>query len=466
MEDLILGLEKMPAKTMSISSKDASSLVKTNPEYVHWLARDQALLGYLLSSVTREVLMGNMTATSTAAAWSTLQEMYGSHTRARSINTCITLATTRKGTSTMANYFSKMKNYADEMAASGQLLSDEDFTIYVLTGLDEEFYNPLVSSIVTRVEPISLSELYSQMLSYELHVDKQSGGGYDSQFSANATARGHGTSQCGGPSTRRGHGRGHGPSRGFSSPQSRGGFSNNSNYRCPAPTDPSGGQNRPRCQVCFKLGHTANVCWHRFDEEFVPDTRVAAMASSSTGNDPNWYLDTSAMDHITGELERMTMHERYTDNDQIRATNGAGINITHVGKSILPNPSHPLYLNQVLRVPHAHKQLMSIHCFNLDNHTFIELHHLFFLIQDQATRKVLLHSPCRGGLYPLPQHLSSPTQRLILSAIKPSPDRWHCHFVHHAREIVSRVIRDNKLSCSPGDSIESVCDACLHGKAH
>jgi hypothetical protein len=172
------------------------------------------------------------------------------------------------------------------------------------------------------------------------------------------------------------------------------------------------------------------------------------------------------MDHITGELERLTMHERYTGNDQIRAANGAGINITHVGKSILPNPSHPLYLNQVLRVPHAHKQLMSIHCFNLDNHTFIELHHLFFLIQDQATRKVLLHSPCRGGLYPLPQHLSSPTQRLILSAIKPSPDRWHCHFVHHAREIVSRVIRDNKLSCSPGDSIESVCDACLHGKAH
>jgi hypothetical protein len=76
----------------------------------------------------------------------------------------------------MADYFSKMKSYADEMAASGQSLTDEDFTTYVLTGLDAEFYNPLVSSIVTRVESIALPKLYSQMLSYELHINKQSMG--------------------------------------------------------------------------------------------------------------------------------------------------------------------------------------------------------------------------------------------------------------------------------------------------
>jgi hypothetical protein len=114
------------------------------------------------------------------------------------------------------------------------------------------------------------------------------------------------------------------------------------------------------------------------------------MASSSSGNDPNWYLDSGATNHITDELERLTMHERYTSNDQIRAANGEGMNITHIGKLVLPNPSRPLYLNDVLHVPRAHKQLVSIHRFNLDNHTFIELHSFFFLIKDQATRKVLL----------------------------------------------------------------------------
>jgi hypothetical protein len=150
----------------------------------------------------------------------------GSHTCAHVINTRIALATTWKGTATMADYFSKMKSYANDMAAYSQLLSDEDFTPYVLTGIDEVFYNPLVSSIVTRVEPISLLKLCSQMLSYELHIDKQSGGGYGSQLFANAVARGRGT-----PYPQRG-GRSHGrvPGHGTSSSSSRGGYTNNSNY--------------------------------------------------------------------------------------------------------------------------------------------------------------------------------------------------------------------------------------------
>jgi hypothetical protein len=42
-----------------------------------------------------------------------------------------------------------MKIYENEMAASGQRLGDEEFIVYVLTGLDEEIYNSLVSSIIT-----------------------------------------------------------------------------------------------------------------------------------------------------------------------------------------------------------------------------------------------------------------------------------------------------------------------------
>jgi hypothetical protein len=61
----------------------------------------------------------------------------------------------------MAQYFSKMKVYADEMIVSGQALGDDEFVAYVHTSLDEELYNSMVSSIVTRVEPISSTELCS-----------------------------------------------------------------------------------------------------------------------------------------------------------------------------------------------------------------------------------------------------------------------------------------------------------------
>jgi hypothetical protein len=143
------------------------------------------------------------------------------------------------------------------------------------------------------------------------------------------------------------------------------------------------------------------------------------VASSSNYADPNWYLDLGATYHITGDLEKLTMHERYNGGDQIHAANGAGMEITHVGKSILTSLSRPFHLTDVLHVPRDYKQLISIHCFNLDNNTFIELHLFFFMIKDRATRKVLLRGPCRGGLNPLPP-LSPPTQKLLLATIKPS----------------------------------------------
>jgi hypothetical protein len=136
------------------------------------MSRDQMFLGYLLSSMTREVLMGVTTHTSSMAVWSALDNMFSPRTRSHSVNTRIALATTKKGTSTMAEYFAKMKNYVDEMSTSRQPLEDEEFAAYVLIGLNEELYSTLVSSIVTQVEPISPSELYSQMLSYEHRVDK------------------------------------------------------------------------------------------------------------------------------------------------------------------------------------------------------------------------------------------------------------------------------------------------------
>jgi hypothetical protein len=103
--------------------------------------------------------------------------------------------------------------------------------------------------------------------------------------------------------------------------------------------------------------------------------------------------------------------------------------IVHIGNSFLPTPTHPLQLNHVLDVPRSHIHLVSIHRLNIDNHTFVELHPFFFLIKDQVTRKVLLHCPCKGGLYPLPPFPST-TQKIILSAIKPSYERcyYDCNY--------------------------------------
>jgi hypothetical protein len=146
-------------------------------------------------------------------------------------------------------------------------------------------------------------------------------------------------------------------------------------------------------------------------------------------------------------MDKLTMHDTYLGQDQIHATNGSGININDIGNSIIPTSGHDLILNNVLHVPSTHKNLMSIHRFAFDNDTFIEFRPYFFMIKDQKMRKVVLHRPCRGDLYPL-RPSTSKFQKLVFSAIKIYVDRWHNHLGHPSRGIVHHVIFKNNLPCS------------------
>ena len=60
----------------------------------------------------------------------------------------------------------KSKALFDELAAAGRLVSLEDFNLYVFRGLREEFKD-LVTSLITKAEPLSYTDLHSHLLTYE-----------------------------------------------------------------------------------------------------------------------------------------------------------------------------------------------------------------------------------------------------------------------------------------------------------
>jgi hypothetical protein len=97
-------------------------------------------------------------------------------------------------------------------------------------------------------------------------------------------------------------------------------------------------------------------------------------------------MDSGATDHITGELDRLTLHEPYTGTDQIHTANGSGMEITRIGTSLIPTSGRDHVLNKVLHVPSTHKNLIYVHRFTLDNDTYIEFHPFFFFIKDRKTR--------------------------------------------------------------------------------
>ena len=70
----------------------------------------------------------------------------------------------------MATYFAHTRSLADELAAAGKPLQDDSELIsYILAGLDME-YQPLVSALDTRTQPVTLDELFAQMSNFDQRV--------------------------------------------------------------------------------------------------------------------------------------------------------------------------------------------------------------------------------------------------------------------------------------------------------
>jgi uncharacterized cysteine cluster protein YcgN (CxxCxxCC family) len=272
-------------------------------------------------------------------------------------NIRIAPATTKKNNLSVSDYYSKMCQFADDLAMTGTPLRDDELVAYLLAGLDEE-YNSIFTSVVGRTDLIVPTDYYAQLLSFEQHTSLQGQPSFGGSLSAMTASRGgpNYSGGCGSGSSRgsgfdRGRGCGRSPHFGYPNQSGRGsGNANNSS--------------RTQCHVCSKISHTAKKCWYRYEDNSSFEPRTTALASAGA-TDNNWYIDSCATDHITGDLDKLTMHDPYCGNDQVHTVNGSGMNITRVSNSIIPTPTRDLILNNVIHVPTTHKNLIFVHRFTL-----------------------------------------------------------------------------------------------------
>ena len=274
--------------------------------------------------------------------------------------------------------------------------------------------------MATRVEPITPSDLFTQLISHEQRINLRDG---EVQSSANAASKGN-----------RDRGQ-QGQYRGGGG-RNRGGGHGNSG-RGNGGRGPSGQQRAPFqpgvvCQLCAKEGHAVINCFKRFDRTFTPPQKSASTAMASYGADSNWYMDSGATDHISSDLDKLTIRDRYMGGDQVHAANGTGMRIEHIGHSILHSPSSNLHLNNILHVPTASKNLVSVNRLARDNNAFLEFHPHHFVIKDQQTKKVLHKGKCERGLYPF----KSPPNKQCFGVSKPTRSLWHHRLGHASTPVV------------------------------
>ncbi|XBI67178.1 hypothetical protein VPH35_046581 [Triticum aestivum] len=312
----VAGTAAAPPHTIKEGTGDAAVDV-ANPEFLRWYQQDQLVMIALLGSMTEDIL-GQMTQlTTSAAVWTALHDMFASQNRARIMQLRYQLSNLKKKDLSASDYYRKMKGFADAMASIGKPLTDDEVLGYMLAGLGSEF-EPLIASITARDDPVSLSSFYAYLLSAELRLEQQNSSG-EIHPSANTAAR---ANDRGGNGARGGHGGqggGHG-GQGGGQGRGRGGRGRGN------------GRSNLKCQVCSKFGHDALHCRNRFNHAFQPDEqreRSCNSVNTNTGSagytvDMDWYADTGATDHLTSDLDRLGIHERYGGKDKVHAANGAG----------------------------------------------------------------------------------------------------------------------------------------------
>ena len=159
------GSTTAPPQQIPSSTADGAELV-SNPEYCLWYDKDQQVLSGLLSSMTADVLQDVVSAATSKEAWDTLQRMFSSATRARAVQVRVDLATTKKRDLSAADYFRKIKSLASELAAADAPLRDDEIIAYLLAGLPPD-YDPFITSMTTKSEPLTLDDVYSHLLAFE-----------------------------------------------------------------------------------------------------------------------------------------------------------------------------------------------------------------------------------------------------------------------------------------------------------
>jgi len=436
-----------------------SSLLIANPGYQTWYHQDRMIFSAIISTLSVEALPHVIGLSTSREVWLTLETLFSAQSQSRILQLKQQLATLKKGAQSISAYFQKAQGFSHLLAAIGKPVDASELVSNILAGLGPD-YDPLVTSVTTRQDSISLNGLYGYMLSYELRLEQHKSA-IDLNISTANTAqrqspshprnnRGSNPGYRNNFSQGRGRGRGRGPPQQFPS------------------SGPSSFQ-RPTCQVCHKQGHTAATCWFQFEQDYQPASPSlhANMASTSPATDSSWYPDTGANVHLTNDLSNLNLHAKdYIGMDKICVRNGQGLEILHSGCGLLPTPSHTFQLFSLLHVPKIQKNLISVNQFTRDNHVFIEFHPKFFCVKDLKTRQLLLQGPSKLDFYPWPSsHAPSSKSLAAFIGEKVSLDQWHLRLGHPASPIVSRVIQSNKLPVV-SSKLSTICSSCQQGKSH
>uniref|UniRef100_A0ACD5XD94 Uncharacterized protein n=1 Tax=Avena sativa TaxID=4498 RepID=A0ACD5XD94_AVESA len=179
---LLDGTDATPVKTLEVEDANKKKTIIPNPAYTTWLSQDQMVLGFLVNSLSPEMIPHVVGIDTAAEVWSILTGMFSSHSRTKINHLRGSLNNTKKLDMSATQFFAKMKSFGSELAAACKPVEEDEMVGYILNGLDAS-YNDLVSSV--NANPgTTLDDLYSQLCAHEVRQDMLAESGQGSSFTS------------------------------------------------------------------------------------------------------------------------------------------------------------------------------------------------------------------------------------------------------------------------------------------
>ena len=273
-----------------------------NPQYSVWHHQDQSILSAIICSLTESTIGMVMNLYTSRAVWETLEASFADQSTARAMQIRGALNKEKKLDQSAASFFNKIKSMSDTLASIGQPLRPEEFSAYLLAGLDSE-YASLAQLVSARnlSDPMPIRDIYSQLLHTEQRVESRKAELSSEIHAAHYSARPGGSKP---PNYQQGYQQQYRPD-----PRQQGkpGYPSKPTGRNPSPPrrndrpPAQGSGNRPTCQICEKQGHVASCCFKRFQRNFLGagndgrymDKQIAAFSTTTHGSTSSYPVDPS-----------------------------------------------------------------------------------------------------------------------------------------------------------------------------
>ncbi|GKV12750.1 hypothetical protein SLEP1_g23864 [Rubroshorea leprosula] len=312
--------------------------------YDLWVRQDQSIQYAILTSVSESIHPYVSSAETSHEAWVILERLYANSSRTRVNALKERLQNLRCEGRAVAEYLRIAKNLIDRIGNAEKVpLSNSDIQVYLLNGLGHE-YKEFKASIRARDgPPLSFEDLQDRLLAHEESLQREEALVNDNNTPITAQfASVH--------------------PRIVGNHNSYGGFSD------------------------------------RNLVELKNHAHVANFATTSTSKKGDWCIDSGASDHVTPDLANLALHSEYDRPDELLIGDGSGLTISHVGHTTLPTNTKPLTLKNVLCVPHAPCNLISVSKLCRNNNVLIEFHSEYFLVKDRTMGVTLLRGPNQHGV--------------------------------------------------------------------